>query len=506
MIFHNIGGSCMCADAVSKIELPIKPDSHIMELLIKAKYFFEHATLHAQTGNSFDSMIAIHSLDNSIEYLLRIIIKHLEIEEKSGRTINTAELSVLFGEVDKFLKERTLLDGKGVGLPFEIEIKQLRVLRNNVQHGMILPISELRAFIDYGERFFKKVLIKVFGLAPEEIAYSTLIENEKIKAHLTLAETKIAEGSYLPAIVACRDAFELGEFLLRPYSHHIAKMAAIPRIKQESMELYWYIQSLEQEISIIGTNINASDYRLYQRYIDHIPGEYRAIKSGYSVMQRDWEKRDADFCYAFVSQVLINLQTTQEKPLYEVDMSDYPVHIHNKKIAGVNIPELFPEKTCYYLSDDNTTGELMFVDKGAKEKLQKVSPGQICVFENKIVNEKTGMLFREYKEYVIITAREFTLILNDGPLWEYMLYYRTIPFTTTSDMDEEIDIDNISEFVPQHAEEEKFKNLISNFGTIDTVEKAFDLNNLLNAEEFDSIKVKGIISSKLISLLQEQLP
>ena len=492
----------MCTDTVTKIELPIVPNPHIMELLIKAKHFFEHATIHAQTGNSFDSMIAIHSLDNSIEYMLRIIIKHLEIEEKTGKTINTAELAVLFGEVDKFLKERTLLDGKAVGLPFEIEIKQLRVLRNNVQHGMILPISELKTFIDYGDRFFKKVLVKVFGLTPQEIAYSTLIENEKIKAHLISAEEKISEGKFLPAVVACRDAFELGEFLLRPYSHHIAKMAAIPRIKQESMELYWYIQSLEQEISILGTNINASDYRVFQRYIDHIPGEYRAIKSGYSVMQREWEKRDAEFCYAFVSQVLLNWQLTQEKPLYEVDMSNYPVLKHDKKIAEVNIPELFAEKTCVYLADDDTTGELMFVGKDAKEKLQKISAGQICTFENRITNAKTDALFREYKECVIITACDFDLILNNEPLWEYMLYYRTIPFTTTSDMDEQINIDCIDEYSPQSEAEENLKALISDFGVIDTVEKAFALNDLLKADKFDSIRAKGLFSPHLIGILQ----
>ena len=36
----------MCTDATTKIELPITPNSHIMELLIKAQHFFEHATMH----------------------------------------------------------------------------------------------------------------------------------------------------------------------------------------------------------------------------------------------------------------------------------------------------------------------------------------------------------------------------------------------------------------------------------------------------------------------------
>ena len=74
----------MNTDANFKVQLPLAPSPQIMELLIKAKHFYEHATTHARTGTSFDAMIAIHSLDNSIEYLLRILIKHLEIEENTG--------------------------------------------------------------------------------------------------------------------------------------------------------------------------------------------------------------------------------------------------------------------------------------------------------------------------------------------------------------------------------------------------------------------------------------
>ena len=493
----------MDTDDTVKTELPVAPNPHIMELLIKAKHFLEHATMHAQTGNSFDSMIAIHSLDNSIEYLLRILIKHLEIEEKTGATINTPELMGLFSAVDKFLKERTQLNGKGIGLPFENEIRQLRGLRNNVQHGLVLPISELRAFINYGERFFQKILPKVFGLTPQEIAYSTLIENEDIKTHLAAAEAKIAEKQYLPAIVACRDAFELAEFLLRQNSHHYNKMAVLPHLKQDSMELYWYIQSLEQEISIFGTSIRPSDYRLYRRYIDHIPGEYRAIKAGRSVMQREWEKNDADFCYAFVSQAILHWQLTQEKPLYEVDMSKYPAHKHDKKIAGVSIPEIYPEKTCIYLTDDGE-GELMLVNKEAKERLQKILPGQICTYENKITIPQTGTMFREYTEYIVVDACEFNLVLNNGPLWEYMLYYRIVPFTTTSDMYEQIDIDRILEYDPQNETEVKFKTLILEFGAVNTMERAFELNAIVNSKEFDSVMVKGVYSSKLLAMLSEQ--
>lgn len=143
----------------------------------------------------------------------------------------------------------------------------------------------------------------------------------------------------------------------------------------------------------------------------------------------------------------------------------------------------------------------MLVDKEAKEKLQKILPSQICAFENKIINSQSGAIFREYKEYVVVNACEFNLILNNGPLWEFMLYYREVPFTTTSDMDKQIDIDHISEYEPHDAAEEKFKSLIIEFGLVNTVERAFELNGLLNSEEFDTVKAQGLYSSKLIDIL-----
>ena len=84
-----------------------------------------------------------------------------------------------------------------------------------------------------------------------------------------------------------------------------------------------------------------------------------------------------------------------------------------------------------------------------------------------------------------------------------MLYYRVIPFTTTSDMDEQIDIDHISEYNPQDAVEEKFKSLVMEFGSIDTVERAFELKKLLNSETFNSVYAKGAYSSKLIDILRQ---
>lgn len=489
-------------DEIVKVELPVSATPEIMELLIKAKHFFEHATLHAQTGNSFDTMIAIHSLDNSIEYLLRIVIKHLEIEEKLSKTINTPELMAIFSEVDRFLKEYTLLDGRGAGLPYENEIRQLRTLRNNVQHGMILPVSELRSFIKYGDRFFEKILKKVFGLTIQEISYSTLIDNPDIKHHLSLAETRITEGKPLEAIVACRDAFELGEFLFCNHSHHINKVAAIPHIKQESMELYYYIQSLDEEISILGTNLSISDYRQFRKYLDHIPSQYRAIRSGYSVMQRSWEKRDAEFCYAFAAQAILHWQLTQEKPLYEVDMSRYLFHKRDLWINGVMLPEIYVEKTCIY-DNDTDIGELRLITGETKDQLAGIKAGDICKLATRNTVEKTGVLLNEFSEYILVDAIEFNLVLNNGPLWELMIFYRIIPFTTRTNLSNEINIDNIAEYTPSSETDMKAKELITQFGAINSINRAFELEGILVANEIDSPLRISSYSSALISMLTE---
>lgn len=114
------------------LNLPQKTEADTMKMLICANQLLEYAKSHAQTGGDFDIMIAIHNLNNAIEYMLRIIIKHLEIEEITGKTIITCELAQLIGEIQKFLK-----DNSAPQLSYVQELKIIREFRNMVQHAMI---------------------------------------------------------------------------------------------------------------------------------------------------------------------------------------------------------------------------------------------------------------------------------------------------------------------------------------------------------------------------------
>jgi hypothetical protein len=66
---------------------------------------------------------------------------------------------------------------------------------------------------------------------------------------------------------------------------------------------------------MLSSKINMDEYRKFSLYLKHIPSEYNAQKSGYSVLQRKWQKDDAVFCCDFVSSAILSWQLDEVKPL-----------------------------------------------------------------------------------------------------------------------------------------------------------------------------------------------
>jgi hypothetical protein len=79
----------------AKDDLPKRPDAVITTLLARALLFLTHATQHSRLNSPLDRMVSVHSLDNSVEYLLRIVVQHLDIETATGKTLDTTELAAL---------------------------------------------------------------------------------------------------------------------------------------------------------------------------------------------------------------------------------------------------------------------------------------------------------------------------------------------------------------------------------------------------------------------------
>ena len=93
----------------SNITCPKAPNEEVIRMLIRANQFLSHAKEHALSNTEFDVMIAIHNLDNALEYILRILIKHFEIESVAGKSVETPEIDQLIGIISKFFDEN--IDG-----------------------------------------------------------------------------------------------------------------------------------------------------------------------------------------------------------------------------------------------------------------------------------------------------------------------------------------------------------------------------------------------------------
>lgn len=473
------------------LNLPKKPEGDIMQMLIRANQFLEHAKSHAQSGSDFDIMIAIHNLDNAIEYMLRIMIKHLEIEEATGKTISTCELAQIIGDVQKFLRDNTAPQ-----LSYVQELKLIRELRNMVQHAMINPATDAKMFLNYAEKFFDKSLAKYFGLTKAELRFSTLITNDVLKEKIKHAEEKIEKGEFLESIVESRDAFDYARFIYdSQFRGRIWNAPALTEIKSSYSNLYRMLDDMNDSIRLNSLNINMSKYSHYCEYIRCIPRKYQADWSSNTVLQREWNKQDAEFCYLFVANALLDWQTRHMEPVQTVG-NEEQVYSFSEKICGVETKKHFVRRCCTYALEKQMA-ELFYVS--TKNDLEVLKEG--CSQE--IVYQESCRWFMEtlqmhYKSLIQVTNFDYRLVMNNPSTWEVIVFYEDVPFTRRSMLDDSfIDIDGeLGDDLGENV-----KTIIKEYVPLTSVEKAKEL--LRKLQEADSKYVHELYSSALVEKLVE---
>ncbi len=486
---------------MEKIVLPKEVDKEIMEMLIKANYFIENAKKNSFSSNDFDRAIAVHNLDNAIEYILRIIIKHLDIENIKGITINTPELMELFGQINKFLKEYGDDSNSIKQLPYRVEIDVIRKMRNLIQHGLTWNSNELSKYINDGEKFFEKILERIFGIRRSDIAYSSLIKNEIVKKELIEAENKIKEGEYLKSIVASRNAFEYANFIYNNQADiRIQRAPALSELRKNTQFIYDYLKILDENCNIGLFGIDLVKYKRFKEYLSYIPFDYLANKRmGYSVLQRELEIEDAEFCYNFVSDVILKLELNQYKPIDSLnDVEDQFQVEFVERISGIKIDKIYAGYGCKYLFGKNEA-RLFYTDTIDKEKLEN------------ILTDKNNILY-EFERYtnhrldiksehlIEVISYDVNLVVNNPDIWEIIIIFNEIPFTTKNNKNTGINIDNIINIENLDLDNKKEAlNYLENNSPIDTLQKATKLNELLG----DYFKKYDLYSENLISALHE---
>jgi len=406
---------------MSTSKLPIKPNKTILNLLIRARLLMAHATLHASSNIGIDSMLAIHGMDNTVEYMIRIISDHLDYEGITGKSFPVSDLSGMVGELDKFLQNNF-----GAKLPYKNEIKMLRKIRNLVQHGMIDPNTDIDRFEEIVHRFFGKVTERIFGLSLEKLQISGIIEKEPEKELLNQAEAEINNKKYLEAVVACRDAFDNALFKQRKSSKVL--LSAAPAISETALSnenTRRFFEVISDVLDELRYGLDAVKYERYLQIVEHIPNDYRVDNGGYTVMQKPWELSDAQFCYSFVSDTILKWQSQKLEPLYEVEISEKEYSIQEY------IDDLLIESEsgygCHYYEKEYSEAKLLYVGRETKDFTNGFRKDETHAFKSK--HYEQGELKIEIEHKGIISDVAVKLVTHNPERWEVVISYRNEPFS-----------------------------------------------------------------------------
>ena len=458
---------------------PKAPDEEIMRMLIRANHFLGHVKEHSIIGTDFDVMISIHNLDNALEYILRILIKHFDVENLTGKTIDTCEIDTLIGELKKFFSDYSL-----PALPFVQEIKLIRKQRNLVQHAITNPAADLKLYIGYGDKFFARVLNKYFGISISDLSFSTLITDEFVKTLVEEAERSISERKYLEAIVAIRDAFDYSLFQNPLYhSERLWNPPAIAEARNHFIQIPKMISNMYDLLSMAILEVDMPKYNRYREYIEYIPTEY-----GHSVKQEPWKIEDAEFCYLFVCETILHWQSFNTTRVDNPEPSNYEC-TYIEEFEGIRIDTVYEEKGCLYF-DENRTARLFYLD--SKDKVDVIlSHAKKKYLSNHIKTLIDGKQ-NETESVVRIHGVDHKLVMNNPKTWQIYILYDFVPFASHRLVNEDqANLDTIRKDAVEY-------KIVSPYLPIDSEEKAAELEEVL---KMNGLEPDKYYSSKLIEKL-----
>jgi len=400
-----------------KIRLPKEPDAIILKRLIRSRQFLEHANGHASGQTEFDLMVAVHDADNAIELLFKIIADHVEYESVSSTKLPDRSFPELLGAVTKFLKEYANLTLSNVA-----KIRNFHDLRNVVQHDGVSP-SDIERTLATANKFFEETCEAVFGINRIDLKISSIVNDAIIKRHISAAEIAIENQQFEESVRSSRNAFE--EALYKYRKESLVALVEVPaRLDFEKIgtDAAYYSSLIAEELDTLRLKIDANRLNRFRDIVGHLPSDWNAGDRGNSVLQREWEKRDADFCYSFVTENILRWQSDEFEPLYERNTSD---HRREEIIGNANLSDA--EHGCSFLGDDCET-ELFYTSREIRDQLEKIKHTKNPV--TRIMRYyKKGILTTETICKVQIKRISSDLLTHDPIRWKVVVCTARVPFT-----------------------------------------------------------------------------
>lgn len=402
-----------------KIPSPPSPDT--LDLLIRARSLLEHAVSHSTSASGVDPIIVVHGLDNSIEYLVRIIARHIDYELLTGESLEKSGLLEIIAKLNKHLKANY-----AVALPHFEDIRVLRQARNLVQHAAIDVAKDLIHFVRITQRFFDAAVPAIFGLQANRLSISQLIQNPHIKLYLEESESHLKQERYLESVEAARDAYEnaylfhLAESRLRTFAP-----AAVSLNRSTSPEESYLLETLADELQSLRLGVNPTRLDRFRRILDHIPHDRRIDERGNMVMMRPWQESDAQFCLSFASEYALKWQldtleplNSQPKPLDRYQIDEF---VDDQSI------EIEPGLGCGFGGLEGRDGQLWYVGEKTIATLRGLKVGQTYRWSS--THYKNGVISTKISYEATLTQFHLRVATTRPKRWEVFLWRARVPFT-----------------------------------------------------------------------------
>ncbi len=397
------------------MNIPKKPDKHILKLLLRAKLMLAHSQQHIYRKSDFDSMLAVLSLDAAVEYILRIIVEHLNLESYSSQSFDISDVFKLAKSIDGIIKKDTNIISNNLS-----NIRNLRKVRNLVQHGAMSPQSDMEHFFSNIEEFFKKILVNIFDLDINNLDFFVLVNDKIVRKYLKEAKEHIENKEWLKSIIASRNAFENAYFTKTKNSDiSLFLYPAILYGKKGDVPTSYSWHAVKDELEATYLGINDFRYKKFRNYLRYIPLEFQSDKlRGSLVLQREWEKEDALFCYNYVSEVVVNWELQGETDI--VNISNKKENMNEKMKIGDILMNILDLGCAYIYPERKMMIELLYVDRETKEKIEKLS-----LKTNYSIERYVGDKDMEKETIRILEVYSF-LAVNEPEKWGVIIWYEEI--------------------------------------------------------------------------------
>lgn len=279
-------------------------DKKHLNRLILAKEFLNHAKEHIIKKDNINLSIAILSIDNTFEYLVKTLASFYKVEYSSDESLKKVYINI-----SNYIRGRKI---NSIGLPQFSKYEPLRIMRNHIQHEKPILFSDVEEFYDLVEEFFKIQIKVLFNLDYDNIDIINLIKSEELQIFIRDACVEWTRDN-MRAMSLLRDAFDNAkrEYLYELFTWEYINIDTLSLYNSIDYEVKNMLLNNIEYTLLSSLGIDLVELNSYKDIIDYIPENYRSeYHGGRKVMFEDENYEYDQFIFAknFVINSIIKMQ------------------------------------------------------------------------------------------------------------------------------------------------------------------------------------------------------